>query len=116
MSHVTFYDVLAYVLIGFTIIGAIIFLMIMIPAVREASSSSYGRPQTARPPKRVCKYTGSCCSKRMCKYTGPCWSTEDMRRFRNEVGDYAVRKFYEDRRKEQEKQLYASMLEELRRK
>ena len=60
MSHVTFYDVLAYVLIGFTIIGAIIFLVIMIPVIREASSPSYGRPQTARPPKRVCKYTGHC--------------------------------------------------------
>lgn len=104
MSHVTIYDVLAYVLIGFTIMGAIIFLMIMIPAIKEASSPSYGRPQTARPPKRVCKYTG------------PCWSTEDLRRFRNDIGDYLVRKYYEDLRKEQEKQLYDSMLEELRKK
>jgi hypothetical protein len=62
MVHVTIYDVLAYVIIGFSIMGAIIFLMIMIPVVRESSSSSYGRPQTARPPKRVCKYTGYCCS------------------------------------------------------
>ena len=77
MSHVTIYDVLAYVLIGFTIMGVIIFLMIMIPAVREASSPSYGRPQTARPPKRVCKYTGRCCSKSVCKYTGRCYSLED---------------------------------------
>lgn len=98
MSHVTFYDVLAYVLIGFTIIGAIIFLMIMIPAVREASSPSYGRPQTARPPKRVCKYTGSCCYKKVCIYTGPCWSTEDMRRFGNDTGDCVVRKYYEELR------------------
>lgn len=101
MSHVTFYDVLAYVLIGFTIIGAIIFLVMMIPVIGEASSR---RPQTARPPKRVCKYTS------------PCWSTEDMRRFRNDIGDYLVRKYYEDLRKEQEKQLYDSILEELRKK
>lgn len=98
MLPATIYDVLAYVLIGFSIMSAIIFLVMMIPVIGEASSR---RPQTARPPKRVCIYTG------------PCWSTEDMRRFRNDMGDYLVRKYYEDLRKEREKQLYASMLEEL---
>lgn len=60
MSNLTIYDVLAYILIGFSIISAIIFLVMMIPVIREASSPSYGRPQTARPPKRACKYTGRC--------------------------------------------------------
>lgn len=97
MLPATIYDVLAYILIGFSIMSAIIFLVMMIPVIGEASSR---RPQTARPPKRLCKYTGSCCSKKVCKYTGSCWSTEDLRRFRNDIGDYLVRKYYEDLRKE----------------
>lgn len=104
--------VLGCVIIGFTILFAII----MFCVINQETSSSYGRPQTARPPKRVCKYTGSFCSKSVCKYTGRCYSLEDMRRFRNDIGDYIVRKYYEDLRKERDKQLYNSMLEELRRK
>lgn len=91
--------VLGVVIIGLTILFAII----MFCSIAQGTSS-YRRPQTARPPKRAYKYTG------------PCWSDEDMRRFRNELGDYIVRKYYEDLRKEQEKQLYDSMLEELRKK
>ena len=91
--------------LGCTIIGfTITFWIVMLFAIKRESSPSYRRPQTARPPKRVCKYTE------------PCWPTEDMRRFRNDIGDYLVRKYYEDLRKEQEKQLYDSMLEELRKK
>ena len=101
--------VLGVVIIDLTILFAIIMFCSI-----EQGTSSPRRPQTARPPKRVCKYTGSCCSKSVCTHTSPCWSTEDMRRFRNDIGDYIVRKYYEDLRKEQEKQLYDSMLEELR--
>lgn len=105
-----------YVL-GVVIIGlAILFAIIMFCVINQETSPSYGRHQTARPPKRVCKYTGYCCSKSVCTHTSPCWSTEDMRRFRNAIGDYIVRKYYEDLRKEQEKQLYDSMLEELHKK
>lgn len=92
--------VLGVVVIGFTILFAIVMFCVM----DQESSSSYRRPQTARPPKRAYKYTG------------PCYSTEDMRRFRNDIGDYIVRKYYEDLRKEREKQLYDSMLEELQKK
>lgn len=89
--------VLGVVIIGLTILFAIIMFCSI-----EQGTSSPRRPQTARPPKRAYKYTG------------PCYSTEDMRRFRNDIAVVVVLKFYEDRRKERDKQLYDSMLEELR--